>query len=134
MNVFVDNNAIIICLYSLKLQTPTASYWKIDFISCFVKKVIAISVFFYSKLEFNNDCVYRFGSSSSQTSTGTADFCRICHETDSISPLLTPCLCAGSLRFVHQSCLQLWLTASEMSSCELCMSYTYIYFLAPNHF
>ncbi|XP_070497500.1 uncharacterized protein [Chironomus tepperi] len=61
---------------------------------------------------------YRFGSSSSSQTSG--DFCRICHETDAISPLLTPCMCAGSLRYVHQQCLQQWLTASEMNSCELC--------------
>lgn len=27
---------------------------------------------------------------------------------------------AGSLKYVHQSCLQQWLTASETRSCELC--------------
>lgn len=63
---------------------------------------------------------YRFGSSSSNTSQTSGDFCRICHETDSISPLLTPCMCSGSLRFVHQNCLQQWLTASETNACELC--------------
>lgn len=61
---------------------------------------------------------HRFGSSSSSQTSG--DFCRICHETDAISPLLTPCMCSGSLRYVHQLCLQKWLTASEMNSCELC--------------
>lgn len=64
--------------------------------------------------------VCRFGSSSSQTSQTSGDFCRICHESDSISPLLTPCTCSGSLRYVHEMCLIQWLTASETSSCELC--------------
>lgn len=64
------------------------------------------------------DC--RFGSSSSQTSQTSGDFCRICHESDSISPLLSPCLCSGSLRYVHEFCLIQWLTASETNSCELC--------------
>lgn len=27
---------------------------------------------------------------------------------------------SGSLKYVHQSCLQQWLTASETRSCELC--------------
>lgn len=64
--------------------------------------------------------ISRFGSSSSQTSQTSGDFCRICHESDNISPLIKPCLCSGTLRFVHQTCLTQWLTASETNSCELC--------------
>lgn len=65
--------------------------------------------------------VVRFGSSSSQTSQSSGDICRICHcESDPQNPLLTPCYCAGSLKYVHQACLQQWLTASETNSCELC--------------
>lgn len=47
--------------------------------------------------------------------------CRICHcEADAQNPLLSPCYCAGSLKYVHQACLQQWLAASETRSCELC--------------
>ncbi|XP_031616595.1 uncharacterized protein LOC116336700 [Contarinia nasturtii] len=63
----------------------------------------------------------RFGSSSSQASQNSGDICRICHcESDPQNPLLTPCYCSGSLKYVHQTCLQQWLTASETNSCELC--------------
>uniref|UniRef100_A0A336MSI5 CSON005075 protein n=2 Tax=Culicoides sonorensis TaxID=179676 RepID=A0A336MSI5_CULSO len=63
----------------------------------------------------------RYGSGSSQASQTSGDICRICHcESDPHNPLLTPCYCSGSLKYVHQSCLQQWLTASETSSCELC--------------
>lgn len=64
---------------------------------------------------------YRFGSASSQASQSSGDICRICHcESDPQNPLLTPCYCSGSLKYVHQACLQQWLTASETNSCELC--------------
>lgn len=64
---------------------------------------------------------YRFGSSSSQASQSSGDICRICHcESDPQNPLLTPCYCSGSLKYVHQACLQQWLTASETNACELC--------------
>lgn len=64
---------------------------------------------------------FRFGSSSSQTSQNSGDICRICHcESEPGNPLMTPCYCSGSLKYVHQSCLQQWLTASETNSCELC--------------
>lgn len=63
----------------------------------------------------------RLGSTSSNISYSNNDICRICHcEADIANPLLSPCYCSGSLKYVHQSCLQQWLTASETRSCELC--------------
>lgn len=63
----------------------------------------------------------RYGSSSSHASQSSGDICRICHcESDPQNPLLTPCYCSGSLKYVHQTCLQQWLTASETNACELC--------------
>ena len=32
--------------------------------------------------------------------------CRICHSCDENSPMISPCLCKGSARWVHQACLQ----------------------------
>jgi E3 ubiquitin-protein ligase MARCH1/8 len=47
--------------------------------------------------------------------------CRICHcEETSEEYLITPCYCSGTLRYVHQSCLQQWLKSNGMKSCELC--------------
>ncbi|XP_021565363.1 E3 ubiquitin-protein ligase MARCH1 isoform X1 [Carlito syrichta] len=49
------------------------------------------------------------------------DVCRICHcEGDEESPLITPCRCTGTLRFVHQSCLHQWIKSSDTRCCELC--------------
>uniref|UniRef100_H3A6T0 RING-type E3 ubiquitin transferase n=1 Tax=Latimeria chalumnae TaxID=7897 RepID=H3A6T0_LATCH len=50
-----------------------------------------------------------------------SDVCRICHcEGDDECPLITPCHCTGSLRFVHQTCLQQWIKSSDTRCCELC--------------
>jgi len=63
-------------------------------------------------------------STSLHTSTGTpgnVDICRICHcEGELDAPLIAPCYCTGSLRWVHQSCLQQWIKSSETRKCELC--------------
>jgi len=64
-------------------------------------------------------------STSLQTSTGTpgnVDICRICHceGEEPEAPLIAPCYCTGSLRWVHQSCLQQWIKSSETRKCELC--------------
>lgn len=45
---------------------------------------------------------------------------RICHCEGDEGPLITPCHCTGSLRFVHQSCLQQWIKSSDTRCCELC--------------
>ncbi|XP_049564989.1 E3 ubiquitin-protein ligase MARCHF1 isoform X2 [Orcinus orca] len=51
----------------------------------------------------------------------TQDICRICHcEGDEGSPLITPCRCTGTLRFVHQACLHQWIKSSDTRCCELC--------------
>lgn len=47
--------------------------------------------------------------------------CRICHcEENSPEFLITPCYCTGTLKYVHQACLQQWLKSNGMKSCELC--------------
>ncbi|XP_013779667.1 E3 ubiquitin-protein ligase MARCH8-like [Limulus polyphemus] len=56
------------------------------------------------------------GSGSSER-----DICRICHcESDVNMPLISPCPCSGSLRYVHQACLQQWIKSSNTRCCELC--------------
>ena len=52
----------------------------------------------------------------------SGDICKICHcgSEESGMPLITPCLCAGSIKFVHQECLVKWMRSSNSKSCELC--------------
>ena len=65
----------------------------------------------------------RTGSTQSSVSviSSNNDICRICHcEGDDELPLVTPCLCLGSLQHVHQACLQQWIKSSNTKSCEMC--------------
>ncbi|XP_067012908.2 E3 ubiquitin-protein ligase MARCHF8 [Anabrus simplex] len=60
-------------------------------------------------------------SSQASSLSNNHDICRICHcEGDNEVPLIAPCYCAGSLRYVHQACLQQWIKSSDIRSCELC--------------
>ena len=62
----------------------------------------------------------RSHSTASLTSSAV-DLCRICHcEAEAGAPLISPCVCAGSLQYVHQSCLQQWIKSADTKSCELC--------------
>ncbi|KAF7479985.1 Hypothetical predicted protein [Marmota monax] len=59
-----------------------------------------------------------------------ADLCRICQIAGGspANPLLEPCGCVGSLRFVHQECLKKWLKVKitsgadlgALKTCEMC--------------
>jgi hypothetical protein len=47
--------------------------------------------------------------------------CRICRmEGEDDWPLFFPCKCSGSIKWVHQDCLQTWMQHSGITSCELC--------------
>ena len=49
--------------------------------------------------------------------------CRLCFgEAEESRPLFHPCKCSGTIKFVHQDCLQTWLkvTKQERPKCELC--------------
>ncbi|XP_059181074.1 probable E3 ubiquitin-protein ligase MARCHF10 [Centropristis striata] len=58
------------------------------------------------------------------------DQCRICHSSDnSISnQLISPCLCSGTVKFVHLDCLRTWIRTKihsgslpqKIKRCELC--------------
>ncbi|KAJ2850475.1 hypothetical protein IWW36_001855 [Coemansia brasiliensis] len=48
-------------------------------------------------------------------------FCRVCRgEGTAEEPLFFPCRCSGSIKYVHQSCLEEWLAHSNKKYCELC--------------
>ncbi|KAI6178434.1 RING-CH-type domain-containing protein [Aphelenchoides besseyi] len=46
------------------------------------------------------------------------DICRVCRLPEGV--LYHPCLCTGSIKFVHQECLLQWLKYSKKDTCELC--------------
>ena len=51
--------------------------------------------------------------------------CRICFETLSIpKDLINPCKCTGSMRYVHEECLKLWILSSRQdikeATCDIC--------------
>ncbi|KRY56641.1 E3 ubiquitin-protein ligase MARCH6 [Trichinella britovi] len=49
------------------------------------------------------------------------EMCRVCRmESTSEKPLFYPCLCTGSIKFIHQECLTEWLKYSKKDVCELC--------------
>ncbi|XP_054089702.1 uncharacterized protein LOC105221239 isoform X2 [Zeugodacus cucurbitae] len=46
--------------------------------------------------------------------------CRICHNSEDPERLVSPCLCKGSLTYVHIHCLERWISTSRSTVCELC--------------
>ncbi|KAL7421431.1 hypothetical protein Q5752_004317 [Cryptotrichosporon argae] len=65
--------------------------------------------------------------SLSQVPDEEGDVCRVCRtEADEDSPLIYPCKCSGSVRYVHPDCLHSWVQHSQKRHCEICgHSYTF---------
>lgn len=59
------------------------------------------------------------------------DICRVCRsEGVADRPLFHPCICTGSIKWIHQECLMQWMRYSRKEYCELCghrFSFTPIY-------
>uniref|UniRef100_A0A4W5LXB1 E3 ubiquitin-protein ligase MARCHF6 n=1 Tax=Hucho hucho TaxID=62062 RepID=A0A4W5LXB1_9TELE len=53
--------------------------------------------------------------------SSAGDICRVCRsEGTPDKPLYHPCVCTGSIKFIHQECLVQWLKHSRKEYCELC--------------
>ena len=80
-----------------------------------------------------------FNAVSMTTELSTVDeeeCCRICHSRSEEEELISPCKCSGSLRFVHHSCLNIWLNMpakSNKKQCELC-KFDYLFKIEPKSF
>lgn len=49
------------------------------------------------------------------------DICRVCRcEATPDKPLFHPCICTGSIKWIHQECLTQWMRYSRKEYCELC--------------
>eukprot|EP00111_Clytia_hemisphaerica_P017887 TCONS_00052913-protein len=46
--------------------------------------------------------------------------CRVCQCNGDEEILISPCLCSGSVKWIHESCLIQWMKSSLKDSCELC--------------
>jgi hypothetical protein len=72
----------------------------------------------------SNNAILTRKISLSSTNSKTSDYpdiCRICHcEGTNDEPLISPCLCLGTMQYLHQSCLQRWIKSAGVKSCELC--------------
>ena len=58
--------------------------------------------------------------SDSMLSLPNGDICRICHAGRRLEPLISPCVCSGTVKYTHHRCLATWLAESGLSRCELC--------------
>ncbi|KAF8364302.1 marc-2 [Pristionchus pacificus] len=52
------------------------------------------------------------------TNTEEEISCRICR--DETGPLVNPCMCAGSIAYVHNPCLEKWVQTRNSTMCEVC--------------
>ena len=62
----------------------------------------------------NKDCVsaQQIIDSDQLEEIGDEQFCRICLLGSDGSQLITPCKCIGKYKYVHEKCMQSWLTSA----------------------
>ena len=65
------------------------------------------------------------GDCSLQKPCGLEFCCRICFDPESTEhKLISPCKCTGSMRFIHEDCLKIWLLSKDKdltsSECDIC--------------
>ena len=46
--------------------------------------------------------------------------CRICHSSEDNKDIFSPCLCKGSMAYVHRICLKGWIASTGRKECEVC--------------
>lgn len=79
------------------------------------------------RLTSSSQAVWPFRNSEKEHFEVIKSACRICHslEDSRDDPLVAPCRCDGSLRYVHNTCQQAWLSHRRGPvdfNCELCRS------------
>ncbi|XP_069958511.1 E3 ubiquitin-protein ligase MARCHF6 isoform X2 [Cherax quadricarinatus] len=66
-------------------------------------------------------CLSVDGHTKMEDDSQNQDICRVCRcEGTSDRQLFHPCICTGSIKFIHQDCLVQWLRYSRKEYCELC--------------
>ncbi|KAH6948592.1 hypothetical protein HPB50_025188 [Hyalomma asiaticum] len=68
-----------------------------------------------------SDNVYLDATTAYSNEAGIGSrMCRFCHDGDEEEPLVSPCKCSGTIRFVHASCMEHWLNQRNVDFCDLC--------------
>lgn len=84
----------------------------------------------FNNLSLSSDAIYNHSNNSSFSSFKENYVCRICLEKEKANAkLITPCLCKGTMRYVHNLCLKKWLEENNIkidiknkddAHCEIC--------------
>uniref|UniRef100_A0AAG5D1N1 RING-CH-type domain-containing protein n=1 Tax=Anopheles atroparvus TaxID=41427 RepID=A0AAG5D1N1_ANOAO len=73
------------------------------------------------RVERNDSQSECFYVGQTRGSSSDSVVCRICQASSDELSMISPCLCKGSMKYVHQDCLELWLNRSGLTRCELCL-------------
>lgn len=74
-----------------------------------------------NKTDISSIVAQTSSSGSQNEPENEQDICRVCRsEATSDRPLFYPCVCTGSIKYIHQECLVQWLKYSKKEYCELC--------------
>lgn len=119
---------------SISIQRVPTQYIAFDSENTFQLSSIASNPILSPSSSFHSHSLERTASPLTQTSQDASlvrhfselppghGQCRVCLCEDELANLIQPCLCAGSSRWVHRSCLDQWRNQSTTSffNCSVC--------------
>ena len=71
---------------------------------------------------YNTDTTFSTSITFGEDTKDVDKICRICYGGDStFDKLITPCLCSGSTKYAHETCLLQWIAFKGSKTCELCL-------------
>ncbi|VDM13373.1 unnamed protein product [Wuchereria bancrofti] len=111
---------------SSNISISNATTRKLSYLSSVESNITILSGIF----PFSSQITSSLSSSSSSFDnimTDHSKVCRYCLSDDEISEWLAPCKCIGTMKWVHLSCFEQWLSFAPYSmkySCAIC-SYVY---------
>ena len=81
----------------------------------------------YNQLnDIQSDVENQIENSEDSQQTDELSICRICLDTNDQHDMICPCICDGTMKFVHRTCLQKWRTidiqSPNFNRCNLCLS------------
>ncbi|TMW52426.1 hypothetical protein DOY81_002484, partial [Sarcophaga bullata] len=118
-----NNNQLVTSLALATTERPNSTTTNAN--DCFIDVAPGSSKYCKSFSSTPNDSLNQdlanLESNESSSSQSTESLvCRICHNSENPEKLVSPCLCKGTLTYVHIHCLERWISMSRCTTCELC--------------
>ncbi|KAB7505003.1 E3 ubiquitin-protein ligase MARCH3 [Armadillidium nasatum] len=110
----IDNEIPSLCCSHIQCESLSSQYHRFSNLNN------TITVETQAPTSSRNQCIININPNSEEESS--VDTCRICYGDDSSEEFISPCKCVGTLKYVHKTCMEMWLGSRYTNKyiCDLC--------------